>query len=448
MRKGLYFKFFLTLLLAALAVFVALPNTKINLKPAKIDFEKAYDLKLGLDLQGGTHLVYEGDLKDIPSEAQVQAMESARDVIERRVNAFGVAEPLIQISGANRIIVELPGIKDINEAINLIGQTPFLEFREENPNPPEVQPDESGNVSLSGEELFLSTGLTGKEFKRASLDFDQRTGAPQITLQFDAEGTKKFADITQRNINKRVAIFLDGQILSAPTVQTAITDGRAVITGQFSIDEAKELVTRLNSGALPVPIKLISQQNVGATLGVASLQKSVSAGLIGFVIVALFMIVYYRLPGFLAVLALCIYTGLSVTIFKLFGVTLTLAGIAGFILSIGMAVDANILIFERMKEQLRRGKTLQRAVEDGFARAWLSIRDSNVSSLITTFILGYFGTSIIRGFAVTLSIGIILSMFTAITVTRTFLRLLVGHNLLVKHSLYGVPKMMEEKQNA
>lgn len=392
--------------------------------------------------------MYEGDLKDIPDDARTEAMNSARDVIERRVNAFGVSEPLVQVSGSSRLIVELPGVKDINEAIRLIGQTPFLEFREENPNPPSVQPNELGEVTLNVDDAFLPAGLTGKEFKRASLEFDQRTGAPQITLQFDAEGTKKFADITSRNIGKRVAILLDGQILSAPTVQTAITDGRAIITGQFTVQEAKELVTRLNSGALPVPIKLIQQQNIGATLGLASVQKSVAAGLIGLIVVAFFMIIYYRLPGFLAVIALSIYTLLAVAVFKLFGITLTLAGIAGFILSIGMAVDANILIFERMKEELRKGKTLDQAVEEGFKRAWLSVRDSNFSSLITTFILGYFGSSIIRGFAITLSIGILLSMFTAITVTRTFLRLLVGHNLLVNHSLYGVPKMSEEKSNA
>ncbi len=447
MRKSrLYIAFVGIILLTAAAVYLSVPAGKINLKPIKINYQPA-NLKLGLDLQGGTHLVYEGDLKDIPSEAQRDAMASARDVIERRVNAFGVSEPLVQVSGANRIIVELPGVKDINQAIALIGQTPFLEFREENPNPTSTV-DASGQVTLDASSAFKPTGLSGKQFKRATLEFDQRTGVPQISLQFDAEGTKLFADITSRNIGKRVAIFLDGQILSAPTVQSAITDGKAVINGQFTVAEAKELVTRLNSGALPVPIKLISQQNVGASLGIQSVQKSVAAGLIGFAIVALFMIIYYRLPGVLAVLALTIYTFLSLAIFKLFGITLTLAGIAGFILSIGMAVDANILIFERMKEELRKGKTLQQAVEDGFNRAWLSVRDSNTSSLITTFILAYFGSSIIRGFAITLALGIIVSMFTAITVTRTFLRLLVGHNLLVNHRLYGVRHMSEEKSNA
>ncbi|MBX4186718.1 MAG: protein translocase subunit SecD [Candidatus Doudnabacteria bacterium] len=451
MRKSrLYITFLLIALLTASAVYLDIPSgSKINLKPIKIPYDKQVKLKLGLDLQGGTHLVYEGDLKDIPAEAQNDAMNSARDVIERRVNAFGVSEPVVQVSGNNRIIVELPGIKDINEAIALIGKTPFLEFREENPNPTQnLTPDASGNVSLSANDAFKPTGLSGKQFKRAVLEFDQRTGVPQISLQFDAEGTKLFAEITSRNVGKRVAIFLDGQILSAPTVQSAITDGKAVINGQFTVQEAKDLVTRLNSGALPVPIKLISQQNVGATLGTQSVQKSVAAGLIGFAIVALFMIIYYRLPGVLAVAALAIYTCITLAIFKLFGITLTLAGIAGFILSIGMAVDANILIFERMKEELRRGKTLFQSVEDGFNRAWLSVRDSNFSSLITTAILAYFGSSIVRGFAITLALGILISMFTAITVTRTFLRLLVGHNLLVKHGLYGVRHMSEEKSNA
>jgi preprotein translocase subunit SecD len=443
-RRGLYITFILILLLTVLAGYIDYPKgSKVSLKPIKINWEKTFKLKLGLDLQGGTSLVYEADLKNIPSGDQADAMNSARDVIERRVNAFGVSEPVVQVSGNNRIIIELPGVKDINEAKNLIGQTPFLEFRTENPSP-NATPDSSGKVSLDANSLYVPTGLTGKQFKRATLEFDQRTGAPQITLQFDAEGTKLFADITRNNLQKTVAIFLDGQILSAPTVQSEITTGQAVITGQFNVKEAKDLVTRLNSGALPVPIHLLSQQDVGATLGLASVHRSIEAGLIGFAIVALFMIIYYRLPGLLAVLALSVYTILSLAIFKIFGITLTLAGIAGFILSIGMAVDANILIFERMKEELRRGKTLQQSVEDGFNRAWLSVRDSNFSSLITTFILAYFGSSIVRGFAITLALGIIVSMFTAITVTRTFLRLLVGHNILVHHGLYGVPKMSEE----
>ena len=448
-RRGLYITFVIIVLLAVLAGYIDYPaGSKISLKPIKINWEKDFKLKLGLDLQGGTSLVYQGDLKDIQSQDQVDAMNSARDVIERRVNAFGVSEPVVQVSGSDRLIVELPGVKDINQAISLIGQTPFLEFRTENPNPPKTTPDASGNLTINPTDAYVPTGLTGKQFKKATLTFDQRTNAPQITLQFDAEGTKLFSDITKANIGKSVAIFLDGQILSAPTVQTAITDGQAVITGQFTVQQAKQLVTRLNSGALPVPIHLLSQQDVGATLGLASVHKSVEAGLIGFLIVALFMIIYYRLPGLLAVIALIIYTLISLALFKIFGITLTLAGIAGFILSVGMAVDANILIFERMKEELRRGKTLNQSVEDGFNRAWLSVRDSNFSSIITTLILAYFGSSIVRGFAITLMLGIAVSMFTAITVTRTFLRMLVGHNIMVHHGLYGVPKMSEEQANA
>jgi preprotein translocase subunit SecD len=437
-RAGIYLRILGVIILAVVAGAIALPDSKINLKPIKIPFEKQWDLKLGLDLQGGTHLVYEADMKDVPEESRASAMEAARDVIERRVNAFGVSEPVVQVSGDNRLIVELPGVKDINEAKNLIGQTPFLEFREENPNPPELVPDESGQVVLDPDSIFLKTDLSGKQLERAVLQYDQTTGAPVVSLQFNDEGRDLFSEITQRNIGKRIAIFLDGEIVSAPTVQTPITDGQAIITNIGTVKEAKELETRLNSGALPVPIREISQQNVGATLGIDSLHKSVQAGVIGFAIVALFMIIYYRLPGVLAVIALLIYTLISLALFKLFGITLTLAGIAGFILSIGMAVDANVLIFERMKEEMRKGKSLNQAVDDGFSRAWLSVRDSNTSSLITTFILGYFGTSIIRGFAITLAIGIIVSMFTAITLTRTLLKMVVRFNLFGNTRLYGV----------
>ncbi len=274
--------------------------------------------------------------------------------------------------------------------------------------------------------------------ERAVLEFDQTTGAPIVSLQFNADGRQLFSELTTRNIGRRIAIFLDGEIISAPTVQAAITDGVAIITNIGTVQEAKELVTRLNSGALPVPVRLISQQNVGATLGLDSLQKSITAGMIGFIVLSLFMIIYYRLPGVIAVIALVIYTLISISVFKLFGITLTLAGIAGFILSIGMAVDANVLIFERMKEELRKGKSLNAALEDGFKRAWLSVRDSNTSSLITTFILGYFGTSIIRGFAVTLSIGILVSMFTAITMTRTMMRFIIRFKIFSNNRLYGV----------
>jgi preprotein translocase subunit SecD len=329
--------------------------------------------------------------------------------------------------------VELAGVKDINQAIKLIGQTPFLEFKEQRSE------EEVKKIldSLGGKEpdlaeidpYFVSSGLSGRYIKKASLAFNPQTTRPEVLLEFDSEGKELFAQITKKNVGKQLAIYLDGQPISAPVVQQEIVDGSAQITGNFSIEEAKTLVERLNSGALPVPINLISQQSVGATLGQVSLQKSLTAGIIGFVLVALFMIVWYRMAGIMAVLALIIYTIISLTIFKLIPVTLTLAGITGFILSIGMAVDANVLIFERMKEELRLGKSFGLSLKEGFARAWTSIRDSNVSSLITAFILYTFGSSLVRGFALTLIIGILVSMFSAITLTRTFLRAFEGTKL-------------------
>ncbi len=412
-RLNLLIKFALILLLAIASgflVFDKLPLLKLG---------KIFPFRLGLDLQGGTHLVYEGDLKDISAGDRGDAMASVRDVIERRVNAFGVTEPVVAVSGQNRLIVELPGIKDIQGAIKQIGLTPFLEFREQNL---EYQPESDPSLS-DFDKQFRPTGLSGKHLKRSEIVFDPNTNQPQISLQFDDEGKKIFAEITARNIGKPVAIFLDGIPISAPVVQQEITAGQAVITGRFTIDEAKELAQRLNAGALPVPIRLIQQQNIGPALGSISLQESIIAGLIGFVAVTLFMVAYYRLGGLVAILALIVYIFLTLSIFKLIPVTLTLAGIAGFVLSVGMAVDANILVFERTREELRLGHTLQKSLEEGFRRAWSAIRDSNVSSLITVFILGYFGTSLIRGFAVTLGIGILVSMFTALIVTRTFLRL-------------------------
>lgn len=400
------------LLLAAASGFIVADQLEF------LKIRKVFPFRLGLDLQGGTHLVYEGDLKDVSSQDHKEAMNSVREVIERRVNAFGVTEPVVQVAGEDRLIVELPGIKDIQGAIKQIGLTPFLDFREENPD--YKRPDDPTKIDFS--KLYRPTSLSGKHLKKSDIVFNQTTNAPEISLQFNDEGKKLFAQITGRNVGRTVAIFLDGVPISTPVVQQEITAGQAIITGKFSIDEAKTLAQRLNAGALPVPIKLLQQQNVGPSLGMISLQQSVLAGVIGFLAVALFMIFYYKLSGISAVLGLCVYVFLNLAIFKLFSVTLTLAGIAGFILSVGMAVDANILVFERTKEEFRTGKPRDKALDDGFRRAWTSIRDSNVSSLITVLILGYFGTSLIRGFAVTLGIGILLSMFTALTVSRTFLR--------------------------
>lgn len=599
---------------------------------------------LGLDLQGGTHLEYEADVSKVASGDRKESLNGVRDVIERRVNTLGVSEPLVQTTQAGdswRVTVELAGIKDINQAITLIGETPILEFKEESNEPakpmtpeqkkelddrnvkerakaqailtealkpgvdftnvlasinlegqtatstdlgfikgnddvkdvyeatknsatgtvfnrvfdlknvylvakvegtrtePEVSgkhllisykgakgdfstfskeearakidglkkiatpanfadlvkknsqepgaiesegvldwfgkgtmvdafenvifPQKVGTISdvveteygfhlihkegerkvpnvsvrahvvkkttekdiLPESDKWKSTELTGKQLQSAKLDFDQRLGTVQVALQFDEQGSKMFQDITKRNVSKQVAIFLDGQVISAPVVQQEIIGGRAVITGSGDVNEAKLLARRLQAGALPVPIKLIAQQSVGPTLGADSLQASLMAGLAGFLLVALFMILLYRIPGVMAVVALLLYAALSATAFKSIPVTLTLAGIAGFILSIGIAVDANVLVFERLKEELAEGRSLSVAMEDAFKRAWPSIRDGHVTVLISCAVLFWFSSSIIKGFALTLAIGIILSLFTAVVSARTLLRWMI-----------------------
>ncbi|MBI2064338.1 MAG: protein translocase subunit SecD [Candidatus Yanofskybacteria bacterium] len=380
--------------------------------------------RLGLDLLGGTHLVYQADLSKV-EEDKGQAMQGVRDVVERRVNVFGVAEPLVQVSGEGRLIVELAGIKDVNQAINLIGETPFLEFKEAKADAKAIIEAQQQGQRLD-EEPFQSTGLNGRHLKRAQVVFDQQTYQPQVSLELNEEGTKLFAEITKRNFGKLVAIYLDGSIISAPVVQAEITDGNAVITGSGNPQEAKLLATRLNSGALPVPITLISQQTVGASLGAESISASLRAGVWGLLLVGLFMMIFYRLPGVIAVVALGVYVLIVLGIYKLIPVTLTLAGIAGFILSLGMAVDANVLIFARMKEELKAGKGLNLAMHEGFSRAWLSVRDSHVTTLLGALILYAFTTSIVRGFALTLGIGVLTSLFTATVVTRKLLYLFVG----------------------
>jgi protein-export membrane protein SecD len=488
-KLKLFTSLFFILLIAASAVWIVVPKgSKINLNKLKIPYSQYFTVHLGLDLQGGSRLIYEADFSDTQPSDQADALEAVRSTIERRVNAFGLSEPAVQVSGNDRITVELPGIKNINDAINQIGQTPTLEFKTQNPNPSTGSVNASGTATVDESDQWLSTGLSGKQLSKATVDLQQGQGLSNqvvVDLTFDSDGAKLFSQITSANIGKPVGIFLDGQLLSAPTVQSAITDGTAVITGNFTVQQAKDLATSLNSGALPVPIKLISQETVGATLGKQSVQQSIIAGIIGLLMIVFFMIIYYRFPGLLAVFALLIYAVVSFAVFKIgisftavvlvglffflgltvnfwYGVlalvsyilliffnglapvTLTLAGIAGFILSIGMAVDANILIFERLKEEIRSGKEIHKAVEDGFNRAWLSIRDSNVSSLITTAILYIFGTPSIQGFAVTLGIGILISMFTAITVTRTFLRIFVGNNILTHPWLFGVSKIKND----
>lgn len=452
---------------------------------------KELPFNLGLDLQGGTHLVYEADVANIPEADRASAMEAARDVIERRVNAFGVSEPIVQvnkgINGEHRIIAELAGIKDVNEAIKMIGETPILEFKEIG---------SLNAVSASSSEATVSwktTELTGKHLKRAVLQFNQNDGTPEVSLQFNDEGSKLFEDITERNIGREVAIFLDGYPISIPTVNEKITGGQASISGSFSIEEAKLLVTRLNSGALPVPVSLVSQKTVEASLGSKSIDNSVKAGLIGLLLVSVFMIIFYRLPGVLSVLALMVY-GLTVLAFfkalpiwlallmvgvmiglvfytfnelkifngglaVLFGIigiflfiyaqqsiTLTLSGIAGFILSIGIAVDANILIFSRTREEIKQGKSVSQAVDAGFKRAWPSIRDGNVSTLITCLILMFFGTSSVKGFGITLFIGVATSLFSAIVITHTLFVLILGDRLDRRSWLIGAKAAKEAEQ--
>jgi protein-export membrane protein SecD len=549
-RQKVRFHFALIVLLGLAAGFVAYPQAAKFMPPVQRALEKL-NVNLGLDLQGGIHLEYAVDTSQVPAEKKSDALESAEAVIERRVNAFGVGEPLVQLakSGAeDRIIVEIPGVKDIEQAKKMIKETPFLEFKKEagpenehmfdetnakakeqalqvlerakkgenfedlakqlSQDPGSAQnggdldfvkkgtfvpefdevifkddlkkgdvypelvesqfgwhiikkvderparnasPSDAGggegddrevraghvlfrkqSVDMYPELQWAATGLTGKNLKDAYVDYqNQGLANPQVALRFDDEGSKLFADLTRDNIGKQIAILIDGQIVSAPTVQSEIANGQAVITGNFTQKEAKELVSRLNEGALPVPITLVGQQSVSASLGEESLHKSLFAGLVGVGAVIAFMILYYRFLGFIAAVALVMYAALLIAIFKFssltpFPITLTLAGIAGFILSVGMAVDANVLIFERTWEELKHGKSLEKAVREGFRRAWPSIRDGNSSTMLTCLILIWLGTGFVKGFAVILMLGVIFSLFTAIVLVRTMLRFVLG----------------------
>lgn len=407
---------------------------KINLNflaPTQV-FGK-FPIKLGLDLQGGTQLTLQTKMDKIASADRDTALESARQVIERRVNLYGVSEAVVQSSklgNDRRILIELPGIKDSSAAADLVGRTAQLDFREM----PDQFPPEATTSGLPVWYYAKPTGLTGADLKKASVTFGQsgKKSGPQVAISFNDEGSKKFAEITKRNVSKPLAMFLDNQPIMwpPPIVEQEILGGNAVISGNFTTAEAKQLSIQLNAGALPVPIEIIQQRSIGATLGDSSVQKSLIAGFIGIATVIIFMIAYYGIYGLIADLALLFYILFVLAIFRtgLFmpqlQITLTLAGIAGFILSIGMAVDANILTFERMKEELRSGKTGKLALEAGFNRAWTSIRDSNVSSLITASILYVLGNGVVKGFATTFIIGVLVSMFSALIVTRTFLRLM------------------------
>lgn len=371
---------------------------------------------LGLDLAGGSILTYRIDLSNINPSDHDSVIPGLRDVIERRVNFLGVSEPRIYIENTKdetRLVVELAGIRDVAEAIRGIGATPFLDFR--------TVIQEEGTTTVA----FAPTELSGRYVKGATLGFGSVAQKPEIQIEFNSDGSLIFEKLTEDNIGKPIAIFLDNDLLEMPVVQEKISGGRAQITGSFTIEGARTFVQRFNAGALPAPIVLINQQTVSPDFGADSLDKAIFAGLLGTLAVIVFMIVYYKKFGVFAAVALIIYIALTLLVFKLIPITLTLAGIAGLILSIGMAVDANILVFERTKEELARGLTVRGAVEEGFRRAWISIRDSNISTLITSAVLYYLTSSFVRGFALALFVGVVMSMFSAITVTRTLMRLFI-----------------------
>jgi preprotein translocase subunit SecD len=391
-----------------------------------IYFSVTGNLKLGLDLAGGSHLVFDADMSKISADKKATALESVKNVIEKRVNLFGISEPTVQTSeydGQNRIIVELPGIKDTKEATNLIGKTAQLLFAEVKEIP--------ATKTASASSQLIPTDLTGADLESATVVFDSQDGKPAISIQFTKEGGEKFANITEKNINKILPIILDNSVVSTPVVQEKIVGGKAQISGKFTIDEAKNLAIQLNAGALPIPINLIEERTVGATLGAESIKQSIVAGVVGIAMVLTFMVLAYGKLGIVADIGLFIFAIITIALYKLIPITLTLPGIAGFMLSVGMAVDSNILIFERFKEEKLK-RSVANALEVSFGRAWDSIRDANIATLVTAFILAnpldwkFLHTSgPVRGFAITLVLGIVISLFTGIFVSRNLLRLFI-----------------------
>ncbi len=433
LRSSLRRLIIIAVLLAVAIVVLVVPSWDLGPGPLKRGSEDLLGLRLGLDLRGGVHLVYQAQGENVTA-AQ---MEGVASIIERRINAFGVAEPNVQVLGNNRILVQLPGVENINEAKKLIGDTARLDFKER------VCQD-SACFTFQDQDV----GLTGDRLSNAYPGRDGTTGRHVVHIEFDSKGADIFAEVTSR-ISKspnedRIAIFLDDRELLAPVAREAITGGRAVISGgaDFTSERVRTISIQLESGRLPVPVQVIQEQGVDASLGADSLKKSLVAGYVGLGLVVLFMVLYYRVPGVLASLALLVYVALVLAVFKLIPITLSIAGVAGLVLSIGMAVDANVLIFERMKEELRSGRSLVASVDSGYARAWTSIRDSNISTFITCFVLYLFGSrlgaSAVTGFAVTLFIGVALSMFSAIFVSRTFLRGVAAGPLGRKVALFRV----------
>ncbi|HOZ03361.1 MAG TPA: protein translocase subunit SecD [Candidatus Woesebacteria bacterium] len=424
---------------------VKIDTSKINLQLFGKTITQEFEYKMGLDIRGGMQVVLEADMSAIAEGDRDSALESARAVILRRVDYYGITEPSVQTARfgeSYRLIIELPGVEDPQEALNLVGQTAQLEFALIKQVPlPETTPEdtedsESASQSAQAQDVSIEPiGLTGAELRRSTLVFDPNTGEPQVQLEFNSEGRQIFADTTSQNTGGILGIFLDGAVLMMPQISVPIMDGLAVITGQFTVEEAKQLSIQLNAGALPIPIKVLEQRNIGASLGQAAVDQSLKAGLIGLAAVGVFMILLYGKKGIVANVALMIYAVFTLALYKIMGVTLSLPGIAGLILSIGMAVDANILIFERMKEELRKGKPAVLAMELGFGRAWDSIKDANLATIFTALILinplnfTFLNSSgMVRGFGMTLLIGVLLGLFTGVVVTRSLVRVFLSND--------------------
>ncbi len=420
--------------LTIIALYVALPTKignfnipRLNYKIGKLDLSKEIEIKQGLDIRGGVQVTLSTDMSKIPDAEKTQAIESLKEVVSRRVDLFGVSESSVKTlqNGKDyRLVLELPGVTDSQETLKLVGQTADLQFAYPvySPSPNATEP-----ASLVG---FNPSGLSGADLKKAEVTFQTDDRLPAVSLAFKDEGKVKFAKITKDNIGKPLAVLLDGYPITMPTIQTEINDGNAIISGNFGIDEAKALAIKLNAGALPVPVSILSQKNIPATLGAESIQKSLMAGGIGLTMVILFMILNYGMQGVIASFGLVLYGLFTIVVYKLVGVVLSLPGIAGFLLSVGMAVDSNILVFERYKEEIRAGRSWPVALELAFGRAWDSIKDANTATIITGLILfnplswPFLNTSgSVRGFALTLILGILISLFTGIVVTRNLLRL-------------------------
>lgn len=440
------------LALIGAAIWILLPNN-----PGL--FGKPIEMRLGLDLVGGVQALLEADL---PADTVItpESMSTARTIVENRVNGLGLTEAIVQQAGNRRLLVELPGETDPEKALSTIKKTGLLEFVDFTQLSQSdalalvgttIQTDfgqsdgsQSSETQTAANQIFKNV-MTGADLKTVNVVTTQ-AGEPEVSFELSTNGAKVFSDFTSANVGKILAIVLDKKVISVPTINQAITDGKGVVSGNFTVQTANDLAVQLRYGSLPIPLKVATSQTIGPTLGQDSLQKSLIAGIIGVSIVMIYMALYYRLPGIVADLALLVYALLSLAIFKFIPITLTLPGIAGFVLSIGVAVDANILIFERLKEELRAGKSLHQAIDAGWRRAWPSIRDSNISTLITCAILFWFGSafgaSIVKGFSLTLAIGVLVSLFTAIVVTRNFLHLILDRVNFVKHEkMFGVQEI-------